>query len=73
MWSRIDDFLIQFCLPQNSNYEYSRGAIFNGPPGTGKTVITELLITLCGFFQISKGISAADFMKSLVGEAGRFI
>lgn len=69
----MDEFLIQFGLPHNKNYEYSRGAIFNGPPGTGKTVLTELLISLCGFFQISKGISAADLMKSLVGQAGRYI
>ena len=73
MWNRINDFIIQFAFPHKNKYEYSRGAIFNGPSGTGKTVITELLITLCGFFQISKGIPAADFMKSLVGEAGRFI
>lgn len=50
-----------------TNFLYSRGAIFNGPPGTGKTVITELLMYLCGFSLISQGISASDFSKSYVG------
>lgn len=38
-----------------------------GPPGTGKTVVTELLPNLIGFHLIENGLSSADFMKSLVG------
>ena len=44
-----------------------------GPPGTGKTVLTEALPNIIGFHLIEKGLSAADFMKSLVGESSRMI
>ena len=41
--------------------------ILFGPPGTGKTQLTESLPKLIGFHLISVGFSAADFMKSVVG------
>lgn len=61
----------QFCVAGGEGF--SRGAIFNGPPGTGKTVITDLLMYLSGLVLISSGKSASDFKKSFVGEAGRMI
>ena len=47
--------------------------ILYGPPGTGKTVLTKALPNIIGFHLIEKGLSAADFMKSLVGESSRMI
>ena len=47
--------------------------ILYGPPGTGKTVLTESLPNIIGFHLIDKGLSAADFMKSLVGQTSQMI
>ena len=44
-----------------------------GPPGTGKTQLTEALPNIMGYHLIEKGLSAADFSKSLVGQSSRMI
>jgi SpoVK/Ycf46/Vps4 family AAA+-type ATPase len=64
----LEDYFNQFSLdPDGKPLAFSRGMILYGPPGTGKTVLTEALPNIIGFHLIEKGLSAADFSKSLVG------
>ena len=71
---QLDEYFNQFALtPGNKPLEFSRGLVLYGPPGTGKTVLTENLPNIIGFHLIENGLSAADFMKSLVGESSRMI
>jgi transitional endoplasmic reticulum ATPase len=72
--NQLDEYFNQFALdPDGKDFDYSRGLVLYGPPGTGKTVLTEELPHIIGFHLIEKGLSAADFMKSLVGESSRMI
>ena len=65
---QLEDFFNQYALdPEGKPLSLERGMILYGPPGTGKTVLTEALPNIMGFHLIEKGLSAADFMKSLVG------
>ena len=74
MLDQLDEYFNQFALtPGNKPLEFSRGLVLYGPPGTGKTVLTENLPNIIGFHLIENGLSAADFMKSLVGESSRMI
>ena len=44
-----------------------------GPPGTGKTQLTEASPSIMGYHLIEKGLSAAEFSKSIVGQSSRMI
>lgn len=74
MLNQLEKYFDQFALdPKDDPIPYSRGLVLYGPPGTGKTVLTEAMPNIMGFHLISKGLSAADFMKSLVGQSSRMI
>lgn len=72
--NNLSQYFDQFALDHDDKpINFSRGLILYGPPGTGKTVITQALPNIIGFHLINSGLSAADFMKSLVGESSRMI
>lgn len=51
----------------------SKGIIFYGPPRTGKTFTTTLIIDYLKLFKVYPNLSAADFSQGIVGQSEKMI
>ena len=74
MLDQLDEYFNQFGLtPGNKHLEFSRGLVLYGPWEQAKQCSLKIFLILLAFNLIENGLSAADFMKSLVGESSRMI
>ena len=73
--SQLRNFYSSLTIPRSysKSLSPSRGMLLFGPPGTGKTTLTETLPNRIGLTQISYPLSAAELNRSLVGQTEKLI
>ena len=52
-------------------FKTPKAVLFFGPPGTGKSFLTELIIKHAYFYNITSPLAAGDLQKGIVGDSER--
>jgi hypothetical protein len=68
--TKLEKELIAFT---NSFFDRPKGIILDGPPRSGKTYSTGIILKYLNLFQIYRPLVAGDFMQSLQGQSEKMI